>query len=89
MLDCTLQDLTLIIVMEYEQRVIIKFLFNEGADARQIAERLRAQFHEMRRRCLRSNFGLYNCDRVEKTFTTSAGREDLQQNIFQPKSKNY
>jgi hypothetical protein len=32
--------------MEDEQRVIIKFLFNEGADARQIAERLRAQFHE-------------------------------------------
>jgi transposase len=32
--------------MEYERRVIIKFLFNEGADARQIAERLKAQFHE-------------------------------------------
>jgi transposase len=32
--------------MEYEQLVIIKFLFNEGADARQIAERLRARFHE-------------------------------------------
>jgi hypothetical protein len=32
--------------MEHEQRVIIKFLFNEGVDARQIAKRLRAQFRE-------------------------------------------
>jgi hypothetical protein len=32
--------------MEHEQQVIIKFLFNEGVDARQIAETLRAQFHE-------------------------------------------
>jgi hypothetical protein len=45
MLDCALKDVTLAILMEYEHRVIIKFLFNEGADARQIAERLRAQFH--------------------------------------------
>jgi hypothetical protein len=46
MLDCTLKDVTLAILMEYEQRVIIKFLFNRPADARQIAERLRAQLHE-------------------------------------------
>jgi hypothetical protein len=46
MLDCTLKDVTLAIFMESEQRVIIKFLFNGGADARQIAERLRTQFHE-------------------------------------------
>jgi hypothetical protein len=46
MLDCTLKDVTLAILMESEQRMIIKFLFNEGADAHQIAERLRAQFHE-------------------------------------------
>jgi hypothetical protein len=26
--------------MEYDQRVTIKFLWNEGADARQIADRL-------------------------------------------------
>jgi hypothetical protein len=77
--------------MEYEQRVIIEFLFNEGADARQIAERLRAQFHgdayalPMDYRI----FVLQNCDEVEKTFTTSPGRKDLQQKIFQPKSKNY
>jgi hypothetical protein len=32
--------------MEYDQRVIIKFLWNEGADARQIADRLQAQFAE-------------------------------------------
>jgi hypothetical protein len=30
--------------MEYDQRVIIKFLWNERADARQIAARLQAQF---------------------------------------------
>jgi hypothetical protein len=34
MLDCTLKDVTLVIIMEYEQRMIIKFHFNEGADAR-------------------------------------------------------
>jgi hypothetical protein len=44
--DCTLKDVPLAILMEYEQGVIIKFLFNQGADARQIAKRLRAQFRE-------------------------------------------
>jgi hypothetical protein len=38
MLDCTLKDVPLAIPIEYEQRVIIKFLFSEGADARQIIE---------------------------------------------------
>jgi hypothetical protein len=46
MLDCALRDVAPAILMEYEQRLTIKFLFNEGADARQIAERVRAQFHE-------------------------------------------
>jgi hypothetical protein len=32
--------------MEYDQRVIIKFLWNEAADARDIADRLQAQFGE-------------------------------------------
>jgi hypothetical protein len=32
--------------MEYDQTVIIKFLWNERADARQIAARLQAQFTE-------------------------------------------
>jgi predicted transposase YbfD/YdcC len=32
--------------MEYDQTVIIKFLWNEGADARQIATRFQAQFAE-------------------------------------------
>jgi hypothetical protein len=45
-LDCTGKDITLASLTEYEQRVIIKFLFNEGFDARQIVERLRAEFHE-------------------------------------------
>jgi hypothetical protein len=46
LLDCMLKDVTLAILMEYEQRVIIKFRFNEGANARQITERLRARFYE-------------------------------------------
>jgi hypothetical protein len=46
MLDCSLKDVPLAILMEYEQRLIIKFRFNKGADARQIAEKLRAQLHE-------------------------------------------
>jgi hypothetical protein len=41
-----LKDVTLAILMEYEQRVVIQFLFNEGADVGQIAERLRARFYE-------------------------------------------
>jgi hypothetical protein len=32
--------------MEHDQRVIIKFLWNERVDARQIADRLQAQFVE-------------------------------------------
>jgi hypothetical protein len=32
--------------MEYDQRVIIKFLLNEGADARNVTDRLQAQFGE-------------------------------------------
>jgi hypothetical protein len=32
--------------MDHDQRVIIKFLWNEGANARQIAARLQAQFVE-------------------------------------------
>jgi hypothetical protein len=32
--------------MEHDQRVIIKFLWNDRADARQIAARLQAQFVE-------------------------------------------
>jgi hypothetical protein len=32
--------------IEYGQRVIIKFLFNDGFDPRQIMEKLDAQFHE-------------------------------------------
>jgi hypothetical protein len=32
--------------MEYDQRVIIKFLFNERPDANQIVENFESQFHE-------------------------------------------
>jgi hypothetical protein len=32
--------------MEYDQRMIIKFVWNEGTDACDIADRLQAQFDE-------------------------------------------
>jgi uncharacterized membrane protein YpjA len=32
--------------MEYDQRMILKFLLNEGADARDITDRVQAQFGE-------------------------------------------
>jgi hypothetical protein len=32
--------------MEYDQRVIIRFLLNEGPDAYDIADKLQAQFGE-------------------------------------------
>jgi hypothetical protein len=32
--------------MEYDQRVIVKFLWNEGTDAHKIAARLQVQFAE-------------------------------------------
>jgi hypothetical protein len=41
-----LKDVKVYIPMEYDQRVIIKFLVNERCDANQIVERLEAQFHE-------------------------------------------
>jgi hypothetical protein len=44
--DDTLKGITVEIPMEYDQRVIIKFLFNGRCDANQIVDRLEAQFHE-------------------------------------------
>jgi hypothetical protein len=32
--------------MEYDERMIIKFLWNEGADARDIADRLQTNFRQ-------------------------------------------
>jgi hypothetical protein len=42
----TICDASAPLRMEYEQRVIIKFLFNDELDPRQIVEELEAQFHE-------------------------------------------
>jgi hypothetical protein len=44
--DDTLKDVKVDIPMEYDQQVIIKFLFNERCDASQTVERLKTQFHE-------------------------------------------
>jgi hypothetical protein len=44
--DDTLKDVKGYIPMECDQRVIIKFLFNERCNAKQIGERLEAQFYE-------------------------------------------
>jgi hypothetical protein len=43
--DDTLKDVHISIPVEYDQRVIIKFLFKEQRDANQIVQRLEAQFH--------------------------------------------
>jgi hypothetical protein len=43
---CTLKSVKDTFRMDHDQRVIIKFLFNEKADARDIADRLQAQFDE-------------------------------------------
>jgi hypothetical protein len=45
-LFCPLKSVTGMFLMEYDQRVIIKFLLNERADARDITDRLQAQFGE-------------------------------------------
>jgi hypothetical protein len=71
MLDCTLKDVTLAVLMEYEQRVIIKFLFNEGVDARQMAQKLRAQFYK----------DAYGLRTVQFCITELRGREDLHDGV--------
>jgi hypothetical protein len=43
---CTLKSVKGMFRMEYDQRVIIKFLLNEETDARDIADRMQAQFGE-------------------------------------------
>jgi hypothetical protein len=58
--------------MEHDQRVIINFLWNEGADARQIATRLQAQFAEH----------AYQFQTVEFWITEiRRGRQDLHDEI--------
>jgi predicted NUDIX family phosphoesterase len=44
--DDTLKDVKVYILMEYDQRVIIKFTFNEQCNANQIVEGLAAHFRE-------------------------------------------
>jgi hypothetical protein len=44
--DDMLKDVKVDVSMEYDQRVIIKFLFNERCDANQIVERLEPRFQE-------------------------------------------
>jgi hypothetical protein len=44
--DDAFKDVKVYISIEYDQRVIIKFLFSERCDANQIVERLEAQFRE-------------------------------------------
>jgi hypothetical protein len=45
-LFCTLKSVQGTFQMEYDQRVIIKFLWNEQIDAHEITHRLEAQFGE-------------------------------------------
>jgi hypothetical protein len=58
--------------MDHDQRVIIKFLWNEKADARQIAARLQAQFAEH----------VYQLQTVQFKITEiRRGRQDLHDEI--------
>jgi hypothetical protein len=75
--------------MDYAQRVIIKFLFNDGLDAHQIAEKLKAQFSEDPDSLRVVQFRLTRCDEVEKTFTTSPGREDPRWTVYPPEFRKY
>jgi hypothetical protein len=58
--------------MEYDQRVTIKFLWNEGADACQIAARLQTQFAEHAYRLRTVQFWITEIRR---------GRQDLHDEI--------
>jgi hypothetical protein len=59
--------------MEYDQKMITKFLLKEGADARNIAERLQAQFGE----------NAYKLRTVQFRITEIwLGREDLHDEIY-------
>jgi hypothetical protein len=58
--------------MEYDQTVIIKFLWNEGADARQIVDRLQEQFAEHFSRLRTVRFWIAEIRR---------GRQDLHDEI--------
>jgi hypothetical protein len=75
--------------MQHEQRVIVKFLFNNGLDPGQLVEKLEAQFHEDAYSFRAVSFGLVKCDEIEKTFMMSRSLETRRKSISQPKSKNY
>jgi transposase len=67
-LSQTTNDAKTAIPMDYEQRVIIKFLSNDGLEAHQIAEKLKAQFSE----------GAYSLSAVQFWMAeVQRGREDL------------
>jgi hypothetical protein len=53
---CTLKSVKDTFRMEYDQRMIIKFLLNEGADARDIADRLQTDCRQIMDR-LQAQFG--------------------------------
>jgi hypothetical protein len=63
--------------MEYDQRVLIRFFWNEGIDVHEITQRLQAQFHEKLMHFELSNFGLVTYVAVVKTFMMIFVSEDL------------
>jgi hypothetical protein len=63
--------------MEHDQRVIIKFLWNEAADASQIAARLQAQFAEHIYQFKQSNSVLQRYGAAVKTCMMQFAAEDL------------
>jgi hypothetical protein len=71
--------------MEYDQRVIIKFLSNEGADARQIVTRLQGQFSEHFHRLRTVKFWIAISGAAVKTCMMKFAAYDLIWTILIPK----
>jgi hypothetical protein len=75
--------------MEYDQRVIVKFLWNEEADARDIANRLQTDFrHNLLNMLInfeQFNSGLQRYGSVVKTCMMTFAPEDLRLMILMRK----
>jgi transposase len=75
--------------MEHEQRVIIKFLFNDGLDPRQIVEKLEAQFHEDVYSLRAVQFWIGEGRRSREDLPDDPRLEGRPKGISQPKFRNY
>jgi hypothetical protein len=71
--------------MEYDQRVIIRFLWNEGIDAHKIRHRFQAYFCKHDYALERFDSGLQRYGSVVKTSMMKFAPEDLLWMILMPK----